>query len=105
LDFVARSLANNERGKAQLMEAFSRLGLRAYPSAANFIAVEVPTQADTAYEALLARGVIVRSGDSLGMPGRLRVTVGTPQENAAFLDALEALLPQWRAAPLETAGR
>jgi hypothetical protein len=33
------------------------------------------------------------------MPGRLRVTIGTPQENAAFLTALEALLPQWRLAP------
>ena len=99
-DFVDRSLANNERGKAQLMEAFDRLGLHAYPSAANFVAVAVPTQADTAYEALLARGVIVRSGDSLGMPGRLRVTIGTPQENAAFIGALEKLLPEWRAATL-----
>jgi histidinol-phosphate/aromatic aminotransferase/cobyric acid decarboxylase-like protein len=49
--------------------------------------------------------VIVRSGDGLGMPGRLRVTIGTPEENAAFLTELEALLPVWRAAPLEPAGR
>jgi len=103
--FVARSIANNERGKAQLTEAFARLGLHAYPSAANFIAVEVPTRASLAYEALLERGVIVRSGDGLGMPGRLRVTIGTPEENAAFLTELEALLPVWRAAPLEPAGR
>jgi histidinol-phosphate aminotransferase len=98
-DFIARSIANNERGKAQLMEAFSRLGLHAYPSAANFVAVEIPCPAERAYADLLERGVIVRSGAGLGMPYRLRVSIGTPEENAAFIAALEALLPAWRGAP------
>jgi histidinol-phosphate aminotransferase len=100
--FVVRSLANNERGKAQLYAAFARLGLRAYPTAANFIAVETPVAAQTAYDALLERGVIVRSGDGLGMPGFIRVTVGTPEQNEAFLTAYEALLESWRGAhPVE----
>jgi len=94
--FVARSRENNERGRAQLTSAFARLGLQAYESAANFIAVEIPVAADVAYEALLARGVIVRSGAGLGMPRRLRVTIGTEAENAVFLAELEALLPLWR---------
>jgi histidinol-phosphate aminotransferase len=98
-EFIARSRANNAAGKIQLMEGFARLGLHAYPSAANFIAVEVPVEADAAYAALLERGVIVRSGDGLGMPGRLRVSIGTAPENAAFLAVLEALLPAWRLAP------
>jgi histidinol-phosphate aminotransferase len=102
-DFIARSLTTNESGKAQLMEGFARLGLHAYPSAANFVAVEVPAQADAAYRALMERGVIVRSGDGLGLPGRLRVSIGTRDENAAFLDALEALLPQWRGAAVGAA--
>jgi len=95
-DFIRRSIENNERGKAYLYGEFARLGLHAYPTAANFIAVEVPAQADAAYKALLERGIIVRSGDGLGMPGRLRVSIGTPEENAAFIGELEALLPQWR---------
>ncbi|HEY0798989.1 MAG TPA: aminotransferase class I/II-fold pyridoxal phosphate-dependent enzyme, partial [Candidatus Baltobacteraceae bacterium] len=95
-DFIARSIENNERGKAYLYGEFARLGLHAYPTAANFIALEVPCAAGTAYEALLERGVIVRSGDGLNMPGRIRVTVGTPPENQAFIAALEALLVQWR---------
>jgi histidinol-phosphate aminotransferase len=77
--------------------AFERLGLRAYPTAANFIAVEVPVEADAAYHHLLQRGVIVRSGAGLGMPRGLRVSIGTPEQNAAFVAALEALLPEWRA--------
>jgi histidinol-phosphate aminotransferase len=47
---------------------------------------------------LLHRGIIVRSGDALAMPGRLRITIGSAQENAALIDAFEQLLPQWRAA-------
>ncbi len=100
-DFIAASVANNERGMRQLGDAFARLGVHAYPSAANFVAVEVPVAAEDAYAALLERGVITRSGDGLGMPGRLRVTVGTPEENAAFLDAFEVLLATWRARPIE----
>lgn len=103
-DFVTRSIDNNARGKAFLEGEFRRLGLHAYPSAANFIAVEVPVAADAAYEALLETGVIVRSGDGLGMPGRLRVSIGTPAENRAFVAALETLLAGWRAAPAGVAG-
>jgi histidinol-phosphate aminotransferase len=103
--FIARSLDNNARGKAQLTAAFERLGLHAYPSAANFVAVEVPCEADAAYTALLERGVIVRSGDGLGMPRRLRVSIGTEAENAAFLAAIEALLPVWRGATVEAGSK
>ncbi len=102
-EFVARSRRSNEAGKLFLGAAFARLGLHAFPTAANFIAVGVPVAADVAYRALLERGIIVRSGDGLRMPGYLRVTVGTPEQNAAFLNALEDLLPAWRGAlPVKT---
>lgn len=94
-DFIARSIENNERGKKYLYGEFARLRLHAYPTAANFVAVEVPVEADAAYEALLERGIIVRSGDWLGMPRRLRVSIGTPQENEDFIAALEGLLADW----------
>ena len=94
--FVARSLASNERGKVQLTDAFARLGLAFYPSATNFIAVAVPTSGDQAYADLLERGIIVRSGDGLAMPNCLRVTIGTAEQNAAFIGVLTDLLPRWR---------
>jgi histidinol-phosphate aminotransferase len=98
-DFIARSIENNEIGKTYLYREFARLGLHAYPTAANFISVEVPVEADDAYRELLERGIIVRSGDGLGTPRRLRVSVGTPLENQAFIVALEALVAQWRGKP------
>ncbi len=64
-EFRAATIAMNDEGKAYLEAAFTRLGLFAYPSAANFIAVRVPVAAETAYDDLLRRGIIVRSGDKL----------------------------------------
>jgi histidinol-phosphate aminotransferase len=95
-EFIERSLENNAIGKAYLCGEFARLGLHAYPTEANFIALAVPTQAEVAYEGLLSKGVIVRSGDGLNMPGRLRVSIGLPEENRAFIAALESLLAAWR---------
>jgi histidinol-phosphate aminotransferase len=95
-EFRAATIALNDEGKAYLDAAFKRLELFAYPSAANFIAVQVPVAAEVAYTDLLRRGIIVRSGDKLGMPNFLRITIGLPEENRALVAALEAELPQWR---------
>jgi histidinol-phosphate aminotransferase len=96
--FVAQSIASNVAGKAFVFKQFERLGLHVYPTEANFYAVEVPATATRAYTDLLHRGIIVRSGDSLSMPGRLRITIGSSEENAALIDAFEEFLPVWRAA-------
>jgi histidinol-phosphate aminotransferase len=92
-EFVRRALETNEAGKAYLLPELDRLGMHAYPTAANFLAVAVPGTATGAYEALLARGIVTRSGDALGMPGRLRITIGTERENALLVEALGALAP------------
>jgi histidinol-phosphate/aromatic aminotransferase/cobyric acid decarboxylase-like protein len=41
---------------------------------------------------LEARGVIVRPLDAMGDPTSIRITVGTPEEIEAFLDAFAAVL-------------
>ncbi|MBV8643118.1 MAG: histidinol-phosphate transaminase [Candidatus Eremiobacteraeota bacterium] len=91
-DFVRRSLDTNEAGKAMLYPALADLGLHVYASAANFLAVAVPGTANDAYEAMLRRGIVTRSGDALGMPGRLRITIGTAEQNALVVAALRSLV-------------
>ena len=59
--------------------------------------MRVPVAADDAYTDLLRRGLVVRSGDKLGLPNFLRITIGTAEENRAVVAALEELLPAWRA--------
>lgn len=91
-DFVTRSLTANEAAMAYMQNALSQMGLSFVPSAANFIAVNVRRDAQTVYEALLARGYIVKGGHVLGMPNYLRVTIGTQQECEGFIAALNAVL-------------
>jgi histidinol-phosphate aminotransferase len=60
------------------------------------VTVRVPVAAETAYDDLMRGGIIVRSGDKLGLPQYLRITIGTPEQNDALVAALETLLPVWR---------
>ncbi|WP_019866350.1 histidinol-phosphate transaminase [Methylovulum miyakonense] len=66
-------------------------GLVAYPSAANFILFRTkPGQADAIFTSLKAQGVLIKNLNPQGglLADCLRVTVGTPEENAAFLQAM-----------------
>jgi histidinol-phosphate aminotransferase len=86
---VARAVQTNRDGMRQLIEAFNELGLEYIPSAGNFICVDFKRPAAAMYEALLRQGVIVRPVANYGMPNHLRVTVGLPEENEKFINALE----------------
>jgi len=90
-EHVRRTLAVNRAGLAYLVEAFAAMRLVYVPSAANFILVRVGPGRQV-YEALLRRGVIVRPMDVYGFPEHVRVTIGLPEENRRFVDALEAVL-------------
>jgi histidinol-phosphate aminotransferase len=91
--FVAQTKETNAKGLKTLGDAFERLGLPFIPSYANFVMVDVQRPCRAVFDALLRQGVIVRTGDVFGLPTHLRVTIGTPEQNAVFLAALEAVLP------------
>jgi histidinol-phosphate aminotransferase len=70
-------------------------GVRPWPSEANFILFETPEgRAGDVFEGLRRQGVLIKN--LAGAGGRLRnclrVTVGTPEENEAFLAALRCSL-------------
>ncbi len=70
-------------------------GLRVWPSEANFILFRVESgEAARVFQGLLAAGVLIKNlaGAGGALAGCLRVTVGTPAENAAFMRALRAAL-------------
>jgi len=90
-EHVRRTLELNGAGMACLVEGVQRLGLSHVPSQANFLLVRVG-EGKRVYEALLHRGVIVRPMDAYGFPEHVRVTVGLPEENRRFLEALDAVL-------------
>ena len=61
------------------------------PAVANFLFTEVGADALPLFEALLRQGAIVRPMGAFGAPGALRITVGTPDENAFFAEALASV--------------
>lgn len=81
----------NQAGLTFLERVCRALGVSFVPSRGNFLLVEVG-DAPEAYEALLRAGVITRPVAGYGLPRHLRVSVGTPEENSAFAQALAALL-------------
>ncbi|MGA9032078.1 MAG: histidinol-phosphate transaminase [Sulfuricaulis sp.] len=93
LDDQARQIRYD---REQLFQALSRIrGVQAWPSQANFILFRAENRvADQVFEGLRTRGVLIKNLNSSGgmLKGCLRVTVGTPSENDAFLKALEAAL-------------
>jgi histidinol-phosphate aminotransferase len=70
-------------------------GLKVWPSQANFILFRCQQRdASDVFEALKRAGVLIKNLDKQGgaLKGCLRVTVGKPDENQAFLKALTAAL-------------
>jgi len=84
---VEKSRAVNAEGKEYLYREFGRLGREYVPTEANFIYMPVENSA-TLYDGLLRLGVIVRP---MG-PGAIRVTIGLPEENRRFVEALEQVV-------------
>lgn len=89
-DRVRLIVAERER----LSTAMRALPIEVFPSGANFILFRpVSVDGRAAWQGLLDRSVLVR--DCSGWPrlsGCLRATVGTPDENDAFLSALEEIV-------------
>lgn len=91
-EFIAQTIANNQQGMRFLTAAFNDLGLSWIVSAGNFVAVDLKRVALPVYQALLHKGVIVRPVANYEMPTFLRVSIGTPEENQAFIAALRDVL-------------
>jgi histidinol-phosphate aminotransferase len=82
--------------RAMLLEALAKMpGLKAYPSDANMILVRMPAErggADAAFAHLKAQGILVKNISKMHplLKNCLRLTVGTPDENAQMLAALRS---------------
>jgi histidinol-phosphate aminotransferase len=83
------------RERSRLLAALRGLpGLDVPESGANFLWVGTPRPASEVYDALVARGILVRSFHLAGgrMQNRLRITVGAPGENDRLVEALAGAL-------------
>jgi histidinol-phosphate aminotransferase len=89
---LEQTLRITEAGRKTMQSSFEELGLVSIPSVTNFILVNVGMEGKAVADALLRKGVIVRSMEGYGLPAHIRVTVGTAQENGRALRALAEVL-------------
>jgi histidinol-phosphate aminotransferase len=93
--FLQKGFENNRAGYQQLTAAFDELGLEYVPSYGNFVLVKVGDDEGAGARvnvALLKQGVIVRPVGAYGLPQWLRISIGLPEENARFVEALKRAL-------------
>lgn len=84
LAMVDEIVAQRDRISATL----EALGYLPHPSAANFVLFGGIADPAATWRALYDRGILIRD---IGIPGHLRVSAGTEDETAAFLDALASI--------------
>jgi histidinol-phosphate aminotransferase len=87
-EHVAKSRAVNTAGMEQMEQGLRALGVIPIPSETNFLYFDAKRDGRLVFEALLRAGIIVRHIDGT----MLRVTIGQPDENAAFLQAFRKVL-------------
>lgn len=85
---IKRSVETNEQGKKFLYNEMDLMGINYVPTEANFIYMPLHIESKIVYDALLKMGVIVRP---VG-PKEIRVTIGLPEENERFIEALKTVL-------------
>jgi histidinol-phosphate aminotransferase len=90
-EHLQRTRRNNREGLRFFEDAFRQWPLKFVPSAANFVMVEVG-DGQRVFGELQKLGVIVRPMAGYQLPSWIRITVGTPAENARCLAALQKVL-------------
>ncbi|WP_137889402.1 histidinol-phosphate transaminase [Pseudomonas sp. 2FE] len=79
--------------REQLVAALNDLGFDVLPSAANFVFARHPQKdAATLAASLREQGVIVRHFKQARIAQFLRITIGTPEQNQALVEALKVCL-------------
>jgi histidinol-phosphate aminotransferase len=95
-EFVERAIAHNDVWLDWLSGELSGLGLTVTPSVGNFVLVHFPADenrnAHAADAHLQENGFVVRRMDAYGLPGALRITIGTEEANRGLALCLKAFM-------------
>ena len=95
-EHVEAAVAHNDHWLGWTSEALGALGLEVTPSVGNFILIHFPDEdgrrASDADAYLVERGYVLRQVTAYGLPGALRMTIGTEEANRGVVEALKAFL-------------
>jgi histidinol-phosphate aminotransferase len=94
-EFVHRSVEVVNQGRRQLEQGLQGLGLKVFPSEANFILFRSPIKSSVLVALLAEKGVMIRDfGERRRLENCVRTTIGTEEMNSFLLDRLKEVLPK-----------
>jgi histidinol-phosphate aminotransferase len=93
---VDKSAAHNDAWLPWVAAELGKIGLQVTPSVGNFVLIHFPADAGkdaaSADAMLKAHGVILRRVGAYGLPGALRMTIGTEEDNRQVVALLAAFM-------------
>jgi histidinol-phosphate aminotransferase len=90
-EHIQRVVENNAMQSRILAQGLAGMGYRVVPTAANFVFCDLGEDAAAVAHRLQEEGVAVRPLGHWGAPTCIRVTIGTPEQNQAFLQAMRRM--------------
>ena len=101
-DHAKRGWDHIKSERQRVSSELTQLGWTVLPSQANFILASVPNgKGREAYLGLKNQGILVRFFNLPGLTDKIRITIGTSQENNALLGGIKALSLAEKPAPVE----
>jgi histidinol-phosphate aminotransferase len=93
-DYARRGWENIREERQRVSSELTQLGWTVLPSQANFILASVPNgKGREAYLGLKEQGILVRYFNLPGLTDKIRISIGTSQENNALIGGIMALSP------------
>jgi histidinol-phosphate aminotransferase len=91
-EFVQTCKVENRKGLQAFYQFCEQNHLDYYPSQGNFILIDFKMDGDKVFQYLLQKGYIVRSGQALGFPTSVRITVGSKEENEGIMEIIKEFI-------------
>ncbi len=91
-DYISKTINNNQAGLDYFAQQFNQMGIEYLDKSANFITIKLGEKSNEIAAKLQQQGIVVRPLTPYKMSGYLRISVGTPHENQAFIEALKKLI-------------
>lgn len=91
-EFIQSCRKKNKEERDKVRAFFENRGMFVYPSETNFLLIETGIPGNKLFQAFLEKGFILRSGEALGYPTGIRISIGSAEENQAFLEIAPAVL-------------
>ncbi|HZZ43477.1 MAG TPA: histidinol-phosphate transaminase [Tepidisphaeraceae bacterium] len=98
-EYARKSWDHVKAERQRVSSELTQMGWKILPSQTNFILAATPSgNGKAAYQGLKQQGILVRFFNKPGLSDKIRITIGTSQENNALLAGLKALSATEKAA-------